>query len=585
MAISKQNILGSQALLECLIAEGNDTLFGYPGGAIMPVYDAMYDYQDRLTHILARHEQGAIHAAEAYARIQRKTAVCIATSGPGATNLLTGLYDALLDTTPLVAITGQVFDNLLGSDAFQESDIIGASAPLTKWNYQITDAEQIADVMRKAFYVANSGRPGPVLIDITKNAQVQMLDLFEYRSNLDYPEVYVRSYRPLPKVKSETIAAAADLVNEAKQPLILAGHGVHVAGAQETLQAFAEKTGIPVTTTFHGLSSMPAGHPLYVGLPGMHGNYGPNFLSNESDVVIAVGMRFDDRVTGKLSEYLPNSKVIHIEIDKAEINKNVPAAVAIHADARQALDALLPLVDQKEYPEWLARFRECDQKEQELVIDKLIEANEDGSLKMPQVMNMVSEKTNGGGVVVTDVGQHQMIGMRYYDFKTKDAWISSGGSGTMGFGLPAAFGAAYAEKQKAERTGEPARPVIVVVGDGGFQMTIQELGMCSQWEVPVKILLLDNNYLGMVRQWQQLFFDNRYSQVGLTNPDFVKISEGFGVPAERVSHADDLSDAVDRFLAAKTPYLLHVDVVKEENVFPMVAAGKSVAEVSLTEEG
>ena len=585
MAMLKKDILGSHALLESLIAEGTDTLFGYPGGAIMPVYDAMYDFSDRLTHILARHEQGAIHAAEAYARTQRKTAVCIATSGPGATNLLTGLYDALLDSTPLVAITGQVLDTLLGSDAFQESDIIGASTPLTKWNYQITDATQIADVMRKAFYVANSGRPGPVLIDITKNAQIQLLESFEYRSNIEYPEVTVRSYRPLPRVKSEAITAAAELINEAQRPLILAGHGIHIADAQSTLKEFAEKTGIPVSTTFHGLSAMPAGHPLYVGLPGMHGNYGPNFLSNESDVVIAVGMRFDDRVTGDLSRYLPNTKVIHIEIDKAEINKNVPAAVAVHADAKQALEVLLPLVDKKEYPEWLARFRECDRKEREVVIDKMIKPNDDGSLKMPLVMKMVSDKTDGGAVVVTDVGQHQMIGMRYYDFKSKDAWISSGGSGTMGFGLPAAFGAAYAEKQLAEKTGQTPRPVIAVVGDGGFQMTIQELGMCSQWNVPVKILLLDNNYLGMVRQWQQLFFDHRYSQVGLTNPDFVKISEGFDVPAERVSRYDQLNDAVDRFLAADTPYLLHVDVINEENVFPMVASGKSVAEIALTEEG
>lgn len=584
MTVSKENIRGSHALLECLIAEGVDTMFGYPGGAIMPVYDAMYDYSDKLTHILARHEQGAIHAAEAYARIDRKTAVCIATSGPGATNLLTGLYDALLDSTPLVAITGQVLDSLLGSDAFQESDIIGASAPLTKWNYQISDASQIAKVMRKAFYIANSGRPGPVLIDITKNAQIEILEKFTYESNKENPKVNIRSYRPLPKVKSQDIAAAVELIDEAKQPLILAGHGIHIADAQDTLKAFAEKTGIPVSTTFHGLSCMPAGHPLYVGLPGMHGNYGPNFLSNESDVVIAIGMRFDDRVTGDLPRYLPDAKVIHIEIDQAEINKNVPATVAIHADAKQALEALLPLVAEKEHPEWLARFRECDKKEKEIVIDGLVSANEDGTLKMPQVMRMVSDKTEGNAVVVTDVGQHQMIGMRYYDFKSKDAWISSGGSGTMGFGLPAAFGAAYAEKQRAEKTGKPARPVIAVVGDGGFQMTIQELGMCSQWEVPVKILLLDNNYLGMVRQWQQLFFDHRYSQVGLTNPDFVKISEGFAVPAERVSHVDQLNDAVDRFLSAETPYLLHVDVINEENVFPMVAAGKSVAEIALTAE-
>ncbi|MGH1542958.1 MAG: biosynthetic-type acetolactate synthase large subunit [Arenicella sp.] len=575
MAIKNKTCLGSSAVLECLVAEGVDTIFGYPGGAIMPVYDALYDYADQLTHILARHEQGAIHAAEGYARINRAPAVCMATSGPGATNLLTGLYDALLDSTPLVAITGQVADHLLGSDAFQESDIIGASSPLTKWNYQITDARDIPAVMRKAFYVASTGKPGPVLIDITKNAQIQEFEL-NYESLKENPIVDVRSYRPRPKVKAESITAAAQLINSAKQPLILAGHGIHIAGAQAVFQEFVEKAGIPVATTFHGLSCLSAEHPLSIGLLGMHGNYGPNLLSNDADVVIAIGMRFDDRVTGDITRYLPNSKVIHIEIDKSEIDKNVPTTVAIHADAKQALEALLPQVEQRQYPHWLQQFTDCWDKEHDKVIKGCLAPNESGSIKMPQVIRMLSDKTDGQGVIVTDVGQHQMVAMRYYQFKTADAWISSGGSGTMGFGLPAAFGAKLADKE---------RQVYMVVGDGGFQMTIQELGMLSQWNVPVKILLLDNNYLGMVRQWQELFFDNRYSQVALTNPDFLKIAEGFGVPGEEVRNYDDLSAALDRTIEATGPYLLHVRVDKEENVFPMIATGKSVAEVALDAEG
>lgn len=574
MSAIKKTCLGSQAILECLIAEGVDTIFGYPGGAIMPVYDALYDYQDQLTHILARHEQGAIHAAEGYARIRRTTGVCMATSGPGATNLLTGLYDALLDSTPLVAITGQVADHLLGSDAFQESDIVGASAPLTKWNCQITDANDIAAIMRKAFFVANSGRPGPVLVDITKNAQIQSVDL-DYESIREQPVINVRGYRPLPKVPQDAIAAAAELINSAKQPMILAGHGIHIAGAQQVFQDFVEKAGIPVSTTFHGMSCLPTDHPLYMGMLGMHGNYGPNYLSNECDVIMAIGMRFDDRVTGDITRYLPDAKVIHIEIDRSEIGKNVPTEVPINTDARLALEALLPLVDQKQYPDWLQRFADCRQKEYEAVIKPALEPEANGAIKMPQVMNMLSDKTDGGAIIVTDVGQHQMVAMRYYDFKTRDAWVSSGGSGTMGFGLPAAFGAKLADEK---------RQVFAVLGDGGFQMTIQELGMLSQWNVPVKILLLDNNYLGMVRQWQELFFDNRYSQVELVNPDFLKISEGFGVPGEEVSDYSELPAALDRCIAAEGPYLLHVRVMKEENVFPMIATGKSVAEVALTAE-
>ena len=574
MTTIRKKCTGSQALIECIIAEGVDTVFGYPGGAIMPVYDALCDYQDQLTHILARHEQGAIHAAEAYGRIKRETAVCIATSGPGATNLLTGLYDALLDSTPLVAITGQVFEHLLGSDAFQESDIIGASSPLTKWNYQLTDADEIGEVMRKAFYIANSGRPGPVLIDVTKSAQIDQTELV-YESVKDNPVAEIRSYRPLPRVKKESITAAADLINRAERPLILAGHGIHIAGAHEAFKSFVEKSGVPVAATFHGLSSIPVDHESYVGLLGMHGNYGPSFLSNEADVVIAIGMRFDDRVTGDLSRYLPDSKVIHIEIDKAEINKNVIANVAIHADAKHALEALIPEVDQKTYPEWRQRFADCDAQEQDKVINGLLAEDPSGAIKMPQVIKMLSDKTSGKDIIVTDVGQHQMIGMRYYDFKSPDAWVSSGGSGTMGFGLPAAFGAQLADT---------SRQVFCIVGDGGLQMTIQELGVLSQWNIPVKVILLDNNYLGMVRQWQEMFFDNRYSQVELVNPDFVKISEGFGVPAECIEDYADLPAALERTIEAKGPYFLHVKVIKEENVFPMIATGKSVAEIALTSE-
>lgn len=570
----RKKCTGSQALIECIIAEGVEVIFGYPGGAIMPVYDALRDYQEQLTHILTRHEQGAIHAAEAYARIKRKTAVCIATSGPGATNLLTGLYDALLDSTPLIAITGQVFEHLLGSDAFQESDIIGASSPLTKWNYQLTDADEIGEIMRKAFYIANSGRPGPVLIDVTKSAQVDQTELV-YESINDNPVAEIRSYRPFPRIKNDSIVTAAELINNAKRPLILAGHGIHIAGAHDVFKTFVEKSGVPVATTFHGLSCIPVDHKLNVGLLGMHGNYGPNFLSNEADLIIAIGMRFDDRVTGDLSRYLPDSKVIHIEIDKAEINKNVVADVAIHADAKYAIEALIPEIHARTYPDWLQRFAECDAKEQKLVIGGVLSEESSGKIKMPQVIKMLSDKTDGKDIIVTDVGQHQMSSMRYYNFKSPDAWVSSGGSGTMGFGLPAAFGAQLAD---------PNRQVFCIVGDGSLQMTIQELGVLSQWDIPVKVILLDNNYLGMVRQWQDMFFDNRYSQVELVNPDFVKISDGFGVPAECVENYAGLSAALDRTIQAKGPYFLHVKVTKEEDVFPMIAPGKSVAEVALTVE-
>jgi len=560
-----KKVSGSEAVILSLLAEGIDIIFGYPGGAIMPIYDLLYDYQDKITHILTRHEQGAAHAAQGYARVTGGVGVCMVTSGPGATNLTTGLADAMLDSTPIICISGQVVSNLLGTDAFQETDVMGFSMPITKWNIQITRAEDIPKMMAKAFFIATTGRPGPVMVDITKDAQFAELD-YAYEKCVD-----VRSYVPRPPLRMEYVEQAAELINNAKKPLALVGQGVILSGAEKELMAFIEKAQIPAAWTLLGNSAMPSEHPLNVGMLGMHGNYGPNIKTNECDLLIALGMRFDDRVTGDVKTYGKLAKVIHFEIDPAEVNKNVRADVAVIADIKESFEAILPLIKQNKHEEWLNQFKIAYQYEYEKVIEKDIHPEKKG-LTMGEVIRMITEKTKGEAILVTDVGQHQMIANRYFKFKNSRSVVTSGGLGTMGFGLPAAFGA---------QRGKPDKTVVAVIGDGGFQMTLQELGTIWQNKAPIKIVLLNNNFLGMVRQWQQLFFDKRYSSTELTNPDFITIARGFGIEGKKVSDRKDLDGTIEEMLSHEGPFLLEVTVEKEGNVFPMVPAGASVSDIRL----
>ncbi|WP_301920838.1 biosynthetic-type acetolactate synthase large subunit [Ferruginibacter sp.] len=562
-----KNISGSVAVLEAFVAEGVETIFGYPGGAIMPIYDALYDYHDKLKHILVRHEQGGIHAGQGYARASGKTGVVFATSGPGATNLVTGLADAMIDSTPLVCITGQVYAHLLGTDAFQEVDVINITTPVTKWNYQVTDATEIPSVLAKAFYIASTGRPGPVLIDITKNAQLQKFDFEGYTKC-----THIRSYRPKPIVRKEYVEEAAKLVNEAKKPFVIFGQGVILGKAEKEFKAFIEKGGLPAAWTLLGLSALPTDHPQNVGMLGMHGNYGPNVLTNECDVLIAVGMRFDDRVTGRLDKYAKQAKVIHLDIDPAEIDKNVKSTVPVWGDCKETLPMLTKLIEAKNHQEWLARFNEFTQKEIEVVIKNELNPTS-GELTMGEVIKILNELTNGDAIIVTDVGQHQMVTCRYAKFNETKSNITSGGAGTMGFALPAAIGAKF---------GAPHRTVVAVIGDGGVQMTIQELGTIMQTGTDVKIMILNNQFLGMVRQWQQLFHDKRYSFVDIESPDYVMVAKGYRIEGQRVSERENLQAAVKTMLDHNGAYLLEVMVGKENNVFPMVPQGCSVAEIRLS---
>ena len=559
-------LTGSQAVLEALIHEGVDTVFGYPGGAIMPIYDALYDYNDRLKHILVRHEQGGIHAAQGYARTSGRVGVAFATSGPGATNLVTGLADAMIDSNPIVCITGQVFASLLGTDAFQETDVINITSPVTKWSYQVTEASEIPTALAKAFYIANTGRPGPVLIDITKNAQIELFDYLGYEKC-----THIRSYRPAPIVRKEYIQKAAEVINSAKKPFVLFGQGIILGKAEQEFKTFIEKGGFPSATTVMGLSALETDHPLHVGMLGMHGNYAPNVMTNECDVIIAVGMRFDDRVTGRLDKYAKQAKVVHLDIDPAEIDKNVKATVPVWGDCKETLPLLTEMINKGDHAAWLQQFRELEKEEiKEVIQDEL---NPKGDvLTMGEVVNVLNELTGGNAIITTDVGQHQMIACRYAKFNQSKSNVTSGGLGTMGFGLPAAIGAWY---------GAPDRDVIAIIGDGGFQMTLQELGTIMQFGAKVKILILNNQFLGMVRQWQQLFNDKRYSFVNITSPDFVAVAKGYYIDGNRISERKDLRSALETMLNHDSSYLLEVMVGKENNVFPMVAQGTSVSEIRL----
>jgi acetolactate synthase-1/2/3 large subunit len=565
MESQTKRITGSEALLLSLIEEGVETIFGYPGGAIMPVYDLLYDYKDRINHILVRHEQGAAHAAQGYARVTGRPGICFVTSGPGATNLVTGLADAMIDSTPIICVSGQVTSPLLGSDAFQESDVMGISMPVTKWNFQVTKAEEIPGAIAKAFYIAKTGRPGPVIIDLTKDAQFEEFD-FSYKKCSR-----IRSYIPYPAIDPKKVEQAAALINKAQKPLALVGQGVILSGAEAELKTFLEKTGIPAAWTLLGNSALPHNHPLNVGMLGMHGNYGPNIKTNECDLLIAFGMRFDDRVTGDTSTYARQAKIIHCEIDPSEVDKNIKTDIAIIADLKETLQALIPRVKENSHSVWLSEFEKAFKIEYDRVISPEIHPDS-SELTMGEVIRRISEFTKGSAILVTDVGQHQMVASRYFKLNTTRSIVTSGGLGTMGFGLPASIGA---------KIGSPDKQVIAVIGDGGFQMTIQELGTMAQSNVAVKMVLMNNSFLGMVRQWQQLFFNRRYSSTELKNPDFIMIAKGYGIKGKRLSKRVDIDDAIGEMLEYDGPFLLEVKVRKEGNVFPMVPAGMSVSDIRL----
>ena len=558
-------ISGAEAVIRCLLEEGADLVYGYPGGAIMPIYDELYKYQDKLHHVLTRHEQGAAHSAQGFARTSGKVGVAMATSGPGATNLVTGIADAQIDSTPMVCITGQVASHLLGSDAFQETDIIGISTPVTKWNYQITKASEIPEIMAKAFYIARTGRPGPVLIDITKDAQFDSLD-FSYKKCIG-----IRSYTPTAKLSNKSIEEALELINQAKKPFVVWGQGVILGNAENELKTFLEKSGIPAAWTILGLSALPTNHPMNRGMVGMHGNYAPNILTNECDLLIAIGMRFDDRVTGDLNTYAKQAKIIHLELDPAEVNKNVVVDVALISDCKISLQELNKKIKTKVYPNWIKRFDDLDKVEYDKVIKHDLHPKKEG-LTMGESIEMINKYSKNDAIIVTDVGQHQMVACRYAKFSQTKSNVTSGGLGTMGFALPAAIGA---------KMGAPRREVVAVIGDGGYQMTIQELGTIFQQQIAVKIVVLNNDFLGMVRQWQQLFFDKRYASTEMVNPDFVTIAKGFRIKAKRVEKRDDLETAISEMINSKEPYFLEICVEKEDNVFPMIPSGASVSDIRL----
>lgn len=567
-AATGQKIKGSEALIRSLIQEGVDTIFGYPGGAIMPVFDSLYDFKNEINHVLVRHEQGATHAAQGYARVSGKVGVTLLTSGPGATNAITGIADAMIDSTPLVVITGQVASSLLGTDAFQETDVVGISQPITKWAYQIRSVEDIPWAVARAFYIASTGRPGPVVLDLAKDAQTHLIDYVPHKIE------HIRSYIPVPEIDPESIVAAAELINSAKKPLALIGQGVILGNAEKELLQFIEKADIPAAFTVLGLSSVPTDHPLNVGMLGMHGNVAPNLKTNECDVLIAIGMRFDDRVTGDLKTYARQAQVIHFDIDHAEINKNVKTTVAVVGDSKETLPAVTALLKENKHTDWRNEFKEPYSTEYLKVIEKEL-FPVSGPIKMGEVVHKVSEATGNDAILVTDVGQNQMMGVRYFKFKHSRSVVTSGGLGTMGYGLPAAIGAKF---------GAPDRTVCLFVGDGGLQMTIQELGTIMQSGIDVKIILLNNDFLGMVRQWQELFFDERYSETVMKNPDFIRLASAYDIPARVVSEREDLDDAIAEMLRAKNSFLLEVKVEKKGMVYPMVPSGSCITNILLGDE-